>query len=342
MLKLKGKLFNFVLAVSSVILFFSLAETTLRFIKFSVNQKGGYLEFICWRWAADKYNIPRNIQDSYLFWQVNNNGNFRERYHPLIKLDGSYRIICLGDSTTQGYMRPPVIVSPEKTYPYILEEFLNKDNQKIHFEVINAGVGGYSSFQGLRYLKRDLLKYHPDLLIVWFGMRDVDTAILYSDKEQKPQSEIALKVQNILNYSKFYQFYRQYLFYLTYRFRQKIQCKKRRVSVNDYHQNLRKLVELAKERGIGIVFIIPFIKEGHHILSFKEIGYNDYIKIFDEFSQEKIIVIDVSSVFKQKDSIDKYFFDECHPTPEGNRIIADVIHDTLIKKELIQTIHDKS
>lgn len=329
--RFKGKLHKFILAILSVILFFSIAEATLRFIKFRVNQTGGYLKFACWNFVADNYDIPKQVYDPYLFWRVNRKEYFRGRHLSLIKPKDNYRIICLGDSTTQGHLIP----SFKGTYPYMLEEILNRNSNQIKFEVINAGCGGYSSFQGLRYLKSELLEYDPDLLIVWLGIHDASTAILYSDKEQRLQNERIVKTEKVLNRSKFYQFYRQGLFYIMFLFKQKNKDKNR-VSAEDYCQNLKEIAGLAKERDIIAVFIIPLVKSRSRLLSFEKSGDSDYVKVFDEFLKEGIPVIDLISVFKQKKGFAQYFTDRCHLTLEGNRVIAEAIYDVLITKVIIQ------
>ena len=334
LIRCKRRLQKFVLALLSIILFFSLAEITLRLIKFHVNQTGGYFKFGCFNWVADKYNIPIKQRDPYLFWRCNRQKErFRDRHHPLVKPKDTYRIICLGDSTTQGFTLPPIKTTLEESYPYKLEELLNKNNNTTYFEVINAGCGGYSSFQGLRFLKSELLKYDPDLLIIWFGMNDNATAILYSDKEQKFPNEIITKVEKILNRSKFCQFYRQCLFYLLSILKRNNNSKKR-VSAEDYHENLKEMVELGKEYNIATVFIIPFERHGPAILLFQAPGYR---KVFEEFLEENIPVIDMAAIFKPVKDTAKYFYDICHTTPEGNQIIAEAVYGTLVKEGLVAT-----
>lgn len=333
-----------VLVIASIILFFSIAEITLRIIKFRVNQTGGYFKFMCFRWAADKYNIPKNSWDPYLFWKNHTKEHFSGRYHPLAKPKNVYRIICLGDSTTQGFLTPNKVSVLEETYPCTLEQMLNRNNDSIHFEVINAGCGGYSSLQGSRLLKSELLDYHPDLLIVWFGINDADAAVLYSDKEQRFPNAFFSEVEKILNYSKFYQFYRQGLLYILPKINQK--NNKRRVSIQDYHANLREMVRLTKENNVSIVFIIPFRRINSEILSFKDLANEDqsylYSKIFDEFLQNGIHVIDMAAVFKRMEDSAKYFLDVCHTNPKGNQIIAETVYNCLTKTKLIPIIPKES
>jgi len=54
----------------------------------------------------------------------------------------------LGDSCTAGHQLPT-----EKTYTKLLEKLLNREKGIKTFELINAGVPGYTSFQGLGILE---------------------------------------------------------------------------------------------------------------------------------------------------------------------------------------------
>ena len=61
-----------------------------------------------------------------------------------------FRIICLGGSSTWGYP----LKDTRSIYPAVLEQLLNNHSSGKEFEVINAGVGGYSTFQQIRYFKK--------------------------------------------------------------------------------------------------------------------------------------------------------------------------------------------
>lgn len=80
----------------------------------------------------------------------------------------AYRILYLGDSITFGFG----IEADEGTYPYRVEAHLESD-VGIEVETINAGVGGYSPWQELIYLKREGLRYSPDLVVLGFYLNDV-------------------------------------------------------------------------------------------------------------------------------------------------------------------------
>jgi tetratricopeptide (TPR) repeat protein len=77
-----------------------------------------------------------------------------------IKQRGSYRIMCLGESTTA------------RQYPPFLEEILNKRNIGIKFSVIDKGIIGTNTVVMLTQLKQNLDIYKPDMVTVMAGDND--------------------------------------------------------------------------------------------------------------------------------------------------------------------------
>jgi len=113
-------------------------------------------------------------------------GEFRGKKVTWEKPDGVYRIVSLGGSSTFGW---PYLDRPEVAYPAVLERLLNSrsHNPKVRYEVINAGIGGYSSYQGLAYFKERLWRLHPDMVTVCFGANDshdnYDVGVDLTDRE---------------------------------------------------------------------------------------------------------------------------------------------------------------
>ncbi len=82
------------------------------------------------------------------------------RNRRVISQEGAYRILCLGESTTEGQYTP------------ILEELLNKSNLGIAFEVIDEGRGGTSTAVILSILERSLKEYDPHMVVIMMGIND--------------------------------------------------------------------------------------------------------------------------------------------------------------------------
>ena len=58
-------------------------------------------------------------------------------------------------------------------YPARLEKRLRAANAGRTIEVIPLAVPGYSSHQGLAWMRRDLARYRPDVVTLLYGWNDV-------------------------------------------------------------------------------------------------------------------------------------------------------------------------
>lgn len=85
------------------------------------------------------------------------------------KPPGTYRIGCIGGSSTYDSSIPDYRLS----FPHQLELVLHEKYDAPEVEVINAGCGGWSSFECLIDLQFRLLELAPDLLVVYHGTNDV-------------------------------------------------------------------------------------------------------------------------------------------------------------------------
>jgi lysophospholipase L1-like esterase len=187
----------------------------------------------------------------------------------------TFRIVCLGNSCTFGNT-----LQFKDTYPYRLEKLLRSEyGNKI--QVINAGIPGYSSYQGLRYLEEKAIAWKPDLLIVSFGFNDRRTVPDSSWKDgeeffrRDSQAHLRLKfLQNsyilcfILN-----------LFPAT-KNPPAINRYQVRVDSAEFAGNLKKIAQITSDQQIPIIFIgIPdnprVLKS--YLLSQKLLEAGDYL-----------------------------------------------------------------
>jgi lysophospholipase L1-like esterase len=138
------------------------------------------------RIAAPGENIPQREYDPHLGWRgrpnlecVLNEGHFRisisqnsrgfrDVERPVGKPPGTKRILCLGDSFTWGWG-----VEQDEIYTTVLGRRYAEAGTSV--EVLNAGVGGYSTDQLLLYLEREGFSYSPDSVVyqaAWNDVRD--------------------------------------------------------------------------------------------------------------------------------------------------------------------------
>ena len=128
--------------------------------------------------VKDSYIIPHpyllyTLRPGYRefgYTQINSLG-YRGHEFPYEKPRDTYRILCLGGSTTISF---PFIKNPADAWPALLESRLNALYPGRHFEVINAGLGYATSAELLagymfrhRYLK-------PDMVVIHEGGNDSD------------------------------------------------------------------------------------------------------------------------------------------------------------------------
>lgn len=86
--------------------------------------------------------------------------------------NGPINIVALGDSVTHGALQG--YQNYETVYWNLLKQKLNAVRDYVPVNVINAAIGGTTVQQALPRLERDVFSHHPDLVIVCFGLNDVN------------------------------------------------------------------------------------------------------------------------------------------------------------------------
>lgn len=98
-----------------------------------------------------------------------NSLGYRGRDFPVGKPPGTFRVVCLGGSTTLGSNVPDIL-----TYPALLQDLFDTTGRGPgRVEVINAGVFGYHSWHTLARIRQELDALEPDALVLMDGLNDV-------------------------------------------------------------------------------------------------------------------------------------------------------------------------
>ena len=95
-----------------------------------------------------------------------NSDGVRDRNHQVENVDGSTRIVCLGDSVTFGYG-----VAPQSSYPVLLESKLRARSQNV--EVFSVALFGWSTRQERIAYQRIARKYKPNFVILGICLNDI-------------------------------------------------------------------------------------------------------------------------------------------------------------------------
>lgn len=86
---------------------------------------------------------------------------------------GPITIVAFGDSVTHGALSAGEN-NYETVYWNLLKQKLNAVRNYMPVNVINAGIGGITAKKSLPRLEKQVLKHEPDLVIVCFGLNDVN------------------------------------------------------------------------------------------------------------------------------------------------------------------------
>lgn len=226
------------------------------------------------------------------------------------KRDGEYRIFTLGDSNTAGHPGWPV---------YLGKLFEAAD---ANVEVVNAGVWGYSSWQGLNLFK-EILRYQPDMVLVSFGGNDAhrvtipDSQYVRSRRFYSESWILKLRISQLIIAAND--------IILLKNKRSAILVP--RVSLDEYERNLGEMIRLAKEHNVRLVFLTrPFTGTSYHELWWKNFApaYNEItLRVADE---QGVNAIDIYAYFKNADG---FFADESHFTTDGHFMAARIIYEQI-------------
>lgn len=118
----------------------------------------------------NKFLWEDNRGKEFALWQRTNALGLMGEDVTVRKPENVYRIIVLGDSFTEAMQ-----IEEGLNFCNQLEELLNKnraDSQK-KFEVINAGVSGYSPISEYLFFKRRLKELQPDLVLLQLWANDI-------------------------------------------------------------------------------------------------------------------------------------------------------------------------
>ena len=88
-------------------------------------------------------------------------------------------VAFLGDSVTQGCFecyvdggRIETVFDTEQSYSAKFKHLLQTLYPRAQINIVNSGISGDSAPRGLERLEKDILRYHPDLTVVSFGLND--------------------------------------------------------------------------------------------------------------------------------------------------------------------------
>lgn len=126
-------------------------------------------------------------------------------YDQLVK-NGPVTIVAFGDSVTHGAVGDDEF-NYDTVYWNRLRQKLNRVRSYVPINVINAGIGGISAPRSLDRMEEQVLRHNPDLIIVCFGLNDVngelslflDSLRTIFDRCNRAQVDTIFMTPNMLN-----------------------------------------------------------------------------------------------------------------------------------------------
>lgn len=155
------------------------------------------------------------------------------------KPEGTFRIFCLGGSTTLG----AGVETDAHAYPALLQAMFDtmQTGASKRIEVINAGVFGYRSLHTSLLVPQLLDEYQPDMFIVMDGLNDLDAAKALTLPQLR---KAAGKPGNgqVEGYG--------------------LQSIEEKFELVGYRDNIRKVIALARDRGVQVVLVSDPMRAG--------------------------------------------------------------------------------
>ncbi len=276
------------------------------------------------------WRLKPNLHHAYWdFTTVSTNGQHLRLDRPLqAKEPGTFRIVSVGDSVTFGYRVPPVWPERPKDfnpdwvpYPVLLERTLRQANPDRKVEVITMAVPGYTTHQGLAWLKRDIDDLQPDLVTISFGWNDASFSDV-PDREAIRTEWYVVATRWMIDHSQAFAHITKWL-----RAKEAVAAKPQRpvprVSQQEYLNNFRQMVALALKRGTRVIIIGAPYRDS--VTNPPEAslmtGYRAALRSFSQ--QHRVPYLEVTELTEAAHGSNQGWFGELiHPNHMGHRLMA--------------------
>jgi lysophospholipase L1-like esterase len=171
--------------------------------------------------------------------------------------DSVYRIICLGDSFTEGDG-----ANNGKEYPRQLENILRETKHKPFFEVINAGKNGSDIIYAEKIFIQELYRLSPDMVILCVNESDIDDIIIRGGTERfKADCTTSFKKgpKYLPIYARFHLFR---MFVHTFLGKDKLFLTKKeraietKKAINEMTESISRMKNFVNDKGISLIVVV--------------------------------------------------------------------------------------
>jgi len=245
-----------------------------------------------------------------------------------VKPEGTFRILCLGDS--QAVASADRNNDKWHSYSKYLEKALRLTFPRRKLDVVNGGAPGFSSYQGVRLLRRVVGDMRPDVVVLAYGYHD-SNLFLSMDHTVLTDSPFVALARRVL--------YRSQLFIVARKVVMPVQGQAydrsrehfiyQRVPPYLYLRNYEDFMELARRHRFRLVILLQPHPAALPDESVRSAPYREaalrFARTYD------LPVADCFGAFEKVKGRenDALFTDVIHMSSRGHMICARVLFDTL-------------
>lgn len=275
-----------------------------------------------------------------------NSSGFNDVEWSRTKTPGVPRILCLGSSTTEGG-NPS---AREGSYPHFLERTLESRTGR-DFEVLNAGISGWTSAEVLVAWFLNLQDLEPDLVVIHEGVNDLlprfraDFRADYTHWRVPCSDSRASELVRLLAHSDLF-----------------LQLRLQRHGVPDiqtltrtdptrfeplmkegrlpsataaaFHRNVASIARHARRLGAEVALMTMPWDPTSDLDPVWAFGMAEHNRLLAELAAEQgYILVDAARAFEERASeLAPEFLDFVHVTPRGNEVKAELVAEALAEK----------
>lgn len=317
---MKAPVFKGLMLAASCFVALLAAEQVLRFIDWEYRPLSVEVRDVEDARAFHLFRDEHFVYDPQLIWRpkpgygVFNSQGLRGAVLSTRRDPGEVRILAIGDSNTLGWAG-----DDGANWPRDLGGVLAATG--VPATVVNAGVWGYSSAQGLARLE-EVLRYSPQIVLISFGANDAHR-VARSDRDYARSSHFARSVKRWFTHFRLGQ-----LAAVAFADGSDDRTQTARVPLEKYRDNLRRMASMSREAGAEPIFLTrPFVGSVDDPQKWKYAAFDYNAATVETAVAEGAFVVDLYSFFKGREEL---FSDESHFTDEGHLIAGRIVADHLV------------